>query len=221
MSKFKKTLVLSGLLLLAGCGHSYLSVQQEWIDARYLASTHVKTPDPRQAHPPFGQRLLLYWWVPRAVLDQSPELVLQVIYKNFTQKTVTFPLKHRTGHKIFSLLNEEYHEKRGLLTWRAQIVTSDQKVFKEWKHQLWVNLIEIQDKPAFTPEPETPLFPKRFGDHEDTDEEYYGQILGPQSEEVAVEIRESADRMSSSVVDQSIQGSVMETPDSISPSESN
>lgn len=214
-------------MLLTACGRpSYLSVQQEWIDGRYLASTHVNTPDPRQANPPFGQRLLLRWWVPSEVLEQSPQLVVQVIFKNFTQKTETFPIKSRTGQKIFSLLNEEYYEKRGLLTWRAQIVTNDQKVFKEWKHQLWVNLIEINDKPAFTPQPAEPIFPKDWG-HEDTDEEYYGRVPVLQSEEVEAstleaEIASSAESISSSVEDQSKQGSVIETPDfnEISSSES-
>lgn len=220
MSKVKKSLALLSLLALSACRQSYLSVQQEWIDGRYLASTHVNTPDPRQANPPYGQRLLIHWWVPSDILDHSPNLVLEVIFKNFTQKKVVFPLRHRTGQKIFSLLNDEYHEKHGLLAWRAQIVTEDGSVFKEWKHQLWVKLIELNDKPIFTPEPETPIYPKNFG-HEDTDEEYYGRRTDPESEELISSSFE-AESMSSSVEDQSKQGSVIESPDfsESSPSES-
>lgn len=208
MSKFKKILPVL-LLLLASCGSS-LSVRREWIDGRYLASTHVNTPDPRQAHPPFGQRLLVSWRIPSSVLAEKPELVLQVIYWNFTQKTFVYPLHKRMGYKICSLLDEEYRETGGLLAYRAQIITKDGRVLKEWKHQLWVNLIEEEkQEPAPEREPPPPYKPS------DVDDEYYGESKVPESELLITleeERRSAAERMSSSVDAQSRQGSVMETP---------
>jgi hypothetical protein len=212
MLKCKKILPLFLLLALASCGRSYLSVRREWVDGRYLASTHVSTPDPRQAHPPFGQNLVISWWVPSSILAEQPDLVLQVIYWNFTQKTFVYPLQKRIGYKVCCLLDEQYQETGGLLTYRAQVVTKDGRVFKEWKHQLWVNLIEEEkvEPPERLPPP--PYQPS------DVDDEYYGSYPEPAPELlITLEERTSAaERMSSSVEDQSRQGSVIETPDFLS-----
>jgi hypothetical protein len=43
------------------------------------------------------------------------------------------------------LLNEEYEKSGGILTYKAQILTQEGEVFREWRHQLWVNLIQVSD----------------------------------------------------------------------------
>ncbi len=222
MSNFKKILCFGLLVCLTGCGRSYLTVRQEWVDSRYLASTYVATPDPRQANPPIGQKLILHYWVPSWVLEKNPTLVLQIIHWDFTEEIVKYPLKKRIGYETYALLNKKYEETEGLLTYRAQIVTDDQQIFSEWKHQLWVNLIQIDGK-TMEPEQNPELNPEIIPDDDDAfDEELYA--LDPALEEEAdlvgkmekrlfgAESSSSADKISSSVEAQSKQGSVIETP---------
>ena len=131
------------LILLFGCEKYYVSVRQMHIDASYLASTEIATPDPRKAHPPFGQKLIIDWTVPPKILGHDSHLVLSLIYKNHTPKEISYPILYRTGIYIYSLLNQEFEETQGLLTYRAEIIVEG-KVYREWKHQLWVNLITLE-----------------------------------------------------------------------------
>lgn len=161
-----------GLLLLVSCEKYYVCVKQISIGPSYLASTHVATPDPRQAHPPEGQKLFIDWVIPEDILEKSPKMVVYLLYKDHTQKELSYPIKYQRGYEVYSLLNEEFKKTHGLLTYRAEIVTEDGEIYKDWKHQLWVNLITLED------------------------------------------ISSSASSMSSSVSDQSMQGSVIDTPGS-------
>ena len=186
MNRLKTILLLATLALFSGCNRGYISVRQEWIDGRYLASTHVGTPDPRQAHPPLGQKLVLNWWVPREVLNKNPRIVLTLLFWNYTEQTVTYPIDNHAGYKTYSLLNEEYEKMQGLLTYRAEIVTDDDKVFAEWKHQLWVRLIDINKEPykrevprELTPAPE----PKKDFGIIDDDENFFSKQQEEQKEE--------------------------------------
>ncbi len=140
--------LLAFLTSLTGCSQYYLSIAQQWIDVRYLASTHAKTPDPRQDHPPIGQMLVLDWRVPSEILKKKPQVVLDLIFWDYTTKTVEIPIRKHLDYATFKLLNEDYDKTGGILTYKAKIVTQDGEVFREWKHQLWVNLITLdQDTP--------------------------------------------------------------------------
>ena len=133
------------LLLLCGCEKYYLSVKREAVDQTKLASTFVGSPDPRQKNPPRGQELIIEWRLPPDALDQELVLQLDVIYKNHSEKTFCYPVDRRRGAITYALLNDEYHETEGFLTYKAEIVTPDGIVLKEWKQQLWVDLIVIDD----------------------------------------------------------------------------
>ena len=112
----------------------------------YLASTHVGTPDPRQADPPFGQKIVMQWAVPPEMLVDKPRLIFHVIYKNHTEEEIIYPIEDRSGMEVFSVLNEQYREKGGLLTYHAEIRLQDGTVYREWTHQLWVHLITFEDE---------------------------------------------------------------------------
>lgn len=145
----KKNLIaaLLGITLLfsSGCEKYYVSVAQQWMDVRYLASTHVNTPDPRQLKPPIGQMIIIDWRVPKSLLKKHPHVELKVIYWNYTEKTVTFPIDQRMGWVTYKVIDEEYDATGGILTYKAEIVTEDGEKYREWKHQLWVNLITLEN----------------------------------------------------------------------------
>jgi len=132
-------------LLGSGCSKFYLSVQQQWMDINYLASVQANTPDPRKAKPPLGQRLIIDWYIPRHILKQNPQIVLDLIFWDYTTRKVTIPIKRQLNYVTYDLLNEEYEKTDGILTYKAQIVAEDGTVFRESKHQLWVNLITIEE----------------------------------------------------------------------------
>jgi hypothetical protein len=136
----------ASLLLFSGCRQYYLSICQEWVDVRYLASTHVKTPDPRQDHPPIGQMLILDWRIPKEILKKKPEVVLDLILWDYTTRQMRIPIKRRMDFATYRLFNAEYEKTGGILTYKAEIVTQDGQVFREWKHQLWVNLITVNQE---------------------------------------------------------------------------
>ncbi len=138
-------LLLLTALLGSGCSKYYLSVQQQWIDINYLASVQVNTPDPRKAKPPLGQMLIIDWYIPSEILKQKPSVVLDLILWDYSAKTVTIPIKSQLNYTTYELLNEEYEKTEGILTYKARIVTEDGKTFRESKHQLWVNLINIEE----------------------------------------------------------------------------
>lgn len=134
------------LLCLAGCQKYGLILRQQRVDASYLASTHVGSPDPRQKCPPHGQLIIVEWWVPPPILKRDPKIVLHVLLRDYSERVVEFPICKRLGYEIFPILGEEFDESCGLLTYKAEIVTCDGEVYREWKHQMWVQLIKFSDE---------------------------------------------------------------------------
>jgi hypothetical protein len=133
----------SMLLLCGSCQKYYISISQDRITRDFLASTQAKTPDPRQKNPPLGERLVVEWQLPRDLLEQDPILRLHVIYKNYTEDFFEYPISHRIDYVVCKLLNKEYEEKKGILTYEAQVVTKDGSIFRDWKHQLFAKLITL------------------------------------------------------------------------------
>lgn len=158
----KKNLIssLCCLAILTGCQKYYLSLRQVPVDPEYLASSRVGSPDPRQSNPPFGQKVVMQWAVPPEILAQKPELVFHLIYKNHTQEEIIYPIEDRCGMEIFSILNEEYQSKGGLLTYQAKIRTESGEIYRDWKHQLWVQLITFEEEKAPRSSDSVPPHPK-------------------------------------------------------------
>ena len=78
------------------------------------------------------------------MLKKHPEIVIDLIFWDYSTKKVSFPIKHGMGYVSYSLLDEEYEKTGGILTYKVDIVAGG-KVYQEWKHQLWINLITIDD----------------------------------------------------------------------------
>ncbi|MBS0629487.1 MAG: hypothetical protein JSS30_04595 [Verrucomicrobia bacterium] len=133
--------LLSLLILCASCGRPALVLQQQQIGPTYLASTNVGTPDPRT--PPKGQMIIAEYWVPRRIVNEHPILRISVLFHNYCQDCVEFPIRSTVGYETYSVLNREFKETCGLLAYKAEIVTCDGEVLTDWKHQLWTELITI------------------------------------------------------------------------------
>ncbi|QVL55083.1 MAG: hypothetical protein KFB95_07125 [Simkaniaceae bacterium] len=125
------------------CEKYYLSVKREAVDRMKLASTFVGSPDPLQKNPPKGQELILEWRLPEEALQEELVLVLSVIYKNHTEEKICYPIDRRRGVVTYSVLGSDYKETDGFLTYKAEILNKDDSVIKQWKQQLWTDLIVI------------------------------------------------------------------------------
>lgn len=132
------------LLLLCGCEKYYLSVKREVVSRERLASTYVGSPDPRQKNPPKGQELIMEWRLPEEALEEKLILVLDLIYKDYTKGEICHPIDRKRGIFTYSLLNQEFKEKEGFLTYKAEIRNAQGGVLKQWKQQLWTELIVIE-----------------------------------------------------------------------------
>jgi hypothetical protein len=141
----KLTILFITALFLSGCQKYYISIAQEKVDKSYLASVALKTPDPRKDNPPLGEKLIVEWTVPREYLAKKPSLHLHVIYKDYTEAFFSYPMPYKMDYVVYSLLGEEYKQKKGVLTYQAEVRVGEEKPFLDWKHQLWTKLIVIED----------------------------------------------------------------------------
>lgn len=138
-------LIFLPCFFLISCEKYYLTVKREYIDQSALASTFVGSPDPRQNDPPKGQELIMEWRLAPGALDQKLMLVLKVLYRDYTQETFCYPVDRRRGVVTYSLLNDEYKQRRGFLTYKAEITTLEGEVVHKWQQKLWTDLIVIDE----------------------------------------------------------------------------
>lgn len=173
--KYTMSLIFLLLLIAAGCQRYGVIARRQTVDPTYLASTHIGSPDPRQEDPPHGQMVIVEWWVPQELFTKNPKICLHIIFWDYTERRIEFPINRRVGYETYFILGDDYCTTEGILTYKAEIITDDGCVFRDWKHQLWVNLIQMEEE----------------------------------------QVPECIESNSSSVSDQSIQGSVMEIPSSM------
>ena len=211
MKKCTILLLLLGMLSITSCQKYYLSICQLKIDKNSLASTYVGSPDPRQKNPPQGQRLILEWQIPKDLLTQKPTLHLEVLYQDYSEAKFTYPISHKRGYQVYTLQGEEYLEKKGLLSYKAEIITEDGTIFRKWRHQMWVQVIHLEEPPEIIPQKPSSVWEER--DLEE--EELEWEEIPTQEMQKDAESSEATDKTSSSVKDQSIQGSVTEMQGSI------
>lgn len=142
---FSYILYASILCFFTGCEKYYLSLTDQKINVNSLASTHANTPDKRQHSPPIGEMIVMDWRVPKEILDKKPIIDLYVIYGNYTEQRFEYPIFKRMGYKTCKVLNDDFVSSKGVITYRADLRLNDGQIYRSWNHQLWVNLITIDD----------------------------------------------------------------------------
>lgn len=123
-------------------------MQQEWVDANFLASHHVGTPDPRSECPPEGQRLLFAWHFPRCLLEDGLTLLATVRFWDQTEEIFVRPLTRRRGSLALDCPNPGDCIDRRILTYKVEVFTTNGELLEEWKHHFWRELIELQPTSA-------------------------------------------------------------------------
>lgn len=132
------------MLLLCGCRDRYLVVYNDYITHSYLASTYVDAPDPRRCCDFCGQRLVIRWRLPKGELwaCESAYIRLLLRFRSEEVEEIWIPMQRRFGTYVYWLMNEEYREKDGILTYKVEMMVDDQ-VVDVWEHQVWTELIDV------------------------------------------------------------------------------
>lgn len=143
--------ILSLILLLncivSGCYKRNLYVQQEWVDVSFLASSKVGTPDPRQADPDIGQRLIIAWDFPRSIFEKNLTLVATVRLWDSTQEIQTISIERKKDTIALFFSNKDPKIDRRILTYRVQVFSETGEEVQKWEHPFWTELIDI-DRPT-------------------------------------------------------------------------
>ena len=117
-------------------------MQQEWVDARFLASSEVGTPDPRQADPPKGQRLIVAWDFPKSVFEENLKVITTVRLWDNTSEVFKDVISRKRDVTAYYFSCKEGEDKR-ILTYKVQVFNAAGEQVRLWEHHLWTELIEI------------------------------------------------------------------------------
>ena len=137
----KKIVLFLIFLSFSSCYKNNLYVQQEWMDANFLASNFTDTPDPNRKNPPEGKRILISWDFPISIFRQHLSLFLTVRFLNNKQIVLFYPLNSKRGYKAYSF-NEKENK---ILTYRVQVISKQGEILETWKHQFWTELIDLSN----------------------------------------------------------------------------
>lgn len=131
------------LFCTASCNRCNLLVYTDYLSHQNLASYFVGTPDPNLNHPPIGQRVIIIWTMPSAYMGRSDIwLEVKVRFRNNQEANEVVQLTSRSGTYVYSLMNRDYIEKKGILAYKISMYAGA-CVIDTWKHQLWVDLISF------------------------------------------------------------------------------
>ena len=134
------------LSLLTGCSNYRLDIVKQTITPELLASTFVKSPDPRQKHPSHGEELFISWRLHPDELQPPLHLIVDLIFCDLSQKRLSYSLFKKNGMINYVLLDEEYEKTGGLLTYKAKIINRHNELLQKWSPLFWVDLITIDNK---------------------------------------------------------------------------
>ena len=144
---FRKILSISiTALLLTGCSKNTLSIRNNYISYKDLASYYVTSPDPKKLNPDIGQRLTVKWHLSKEDWqNHDTKLTLKIRFYNREEKVIEQVIDKSRGKIIYEIINEDFQEKNGILTYYAEIV-KDKTVIKKWRHQIWSPSINLDSK---------------------------------------------------------------------------
>lgn len=132
--------------LLSGCTRERLTVYTDYLSRQNLASYHVGTPDPRLNNPPVGQRLIISWSLPKKYLCMD-DLHLEATIRLWNHEEIkeNIQLYKLSGTYIYSLINEDFFDTEGIMTYKVDLIGNNE-VLDEWRHQLWTELIILNNE---------------------------------------------------------------------------
>ncbi|NGX54815.1 MAG: hypothetical protein KR126chlam2_00435 [Chlamydiae bacterium] len=117
-------------------------MRSEYFRESYLASEEIDTPDPSR-HCFRGQQIVVHWAEP---CRASREIVLTVRYGNRELETFCHPIKKKHGYWIYRLVNDDYWNHGGIVSYKVELYEAGVLVDHK-EHHLWAEIINISDTP--------------------------------------------------------------------------
>ena len=132
------------LLLLSSCAsHELVKARSEYLDSSYLASTQVRTPEP--CYTCFvGEQVIVSWNLPQRYELDEVTLRLFLRFGDHEVREIVQPISRYRGCRIFRLLNADYWEHEGILSYSVRI-ENDQGVWSRFDHHLWQDIVHIDE----------------------------------------------------------------------------
>lgn len=127
------------LVFFSSCQKSYLTVQEHWIDERYLASTYVNTVDPMKEDPPMGREILMGWDVPLSVYEKGVILILTARLWDQTESSYRYEIDRKRGYITKYFSSKDPNKK--LLTYKIDVENKKGEVLEIVEHQFWTTQI--------------------------------------------------------------------------------
>lgn len=140
---FMRFFAFSLFWFLCSCSKNYLYVQQEVYNEESLASTMVKTPDPRRDTPFYGQKILIGWDFPLSQFRKDLSLKLTVRFWNNEEKTFEEKISKQRHYTSFFFSNNEKDREKKILTYKVDVFTKEGTIIQTWEHQFWTRLMEL------------------------------------------------------------------------------
>ena len=138
--------LLIAILFLTGCSFQPLTVQTQFLNRENLASFIIGTPDPSLDNPSIGERLFIQWSLSSPDFDGEDLILnLKVRFRNYQENEINIPIENKRGYYLYDLINQDYCDSGGILTYLAEIRKGD-CVIASWKHPLWTPLITFDSK---------------------------------------------------------------------------
>jgi len=131
------------IALLSACTRPELSLFSTYSLRENLASYRVRTPDPSLNCPTLGQHIYVYWNL-KQIYPLPLELKLYIRFGNRTEIVESIYLTSYCGNYVYSLINDDYFEKNGILTYKAELLDNG-SIIQQWLHQLWVDRIVFSE----------------------------------------------------------------------------
>lgn len=84
-----------------------------------------------------GQRLLIAWRFPMNLVDRQLRMVLTVRFWDNQEKEFTHFIERSRSYTAFNFFDQR------ILTYRIQVVDSDNEIVETWEHHFWTKLIDV------------------------------------------------------------------------------
>lgn len=133
-------------LFFCSCSNRYLVVRQEKVDGSFLASSHVRTPDPRKKSPPKGQRLLVSWAFPKSLFDKELQMRIRVKLWDQSEHLILRDIKYRTDSMAYFIEDKTVDGDKRILTYLIEVIDPDGEIVTVWKHPLWFETLQIRSQ---------------------------------------------------------------------------
>ncbi|MCC6127831.1 MAG: hypothetical protein IT584_01340 [Chlamydiae bacterium] len=140
---FPIAIKIAAVMMLSGCYKNHLYVQQEWVDANFLASHYVGSPDPRALDPPEGQRLLIAWKFPKHLFGEPLTFLVTVRLWDNSEQIFVQPIEKKNGTAAYYFPDKNCDEDHRILTYKIEVFNARGDLVEEWKHHFWRELIEL------------------------------------------------------------------------------